>query len=405
MYRRLRAARRAGACDHRVWIVGATAAAFALAVFGFSHIPQQFFPTSERTELFVQLRMPEGSAIGATLAAAKQAEQLIAGDDDAATWTTYIGPGPPRFWLGLNPALPNEAYAEIVIVAKDIKARERLKTKIDTAVAKVRAEGARADRPLQFRPAGRLSRPVPRDRHRSAEGPLARLPGSRHRARQSRRGRAAARLGRADALGEARARPGPHPRARPRPADGLRRACRRSSPAIRSRPCATAPRRSPWWRARSRASATISARSATSPCSRATACRCPSRRSRISSRDTKTRSHGAATAIWRSRCAPTFATACRPPTSRNAIWANLEHLRSTLPTGYRIEMGGAIEEFEQGQCLAVRDLPGHDHGDAGHPHGPAAELLAARAHAADRAARADRRHRRPARSPGCRSAS
>ena len=66
---------------------------------------------------------------------AKQAEQLLAGDEDAATWTTYIGQGPPRFWLGLNPALPNEAYAEMVIVAKDIKARERLKTKFDTAVA------------------------------------------------------------------------------------------------------------------------------------------------------------------------------------------------------------------------------------------------------------------------------
>jgi multidrug efflux pump subunit AcrB len=133
MYRRLRVAIR-WCVDHCVWVVGATVAAFVMALVGFGHIPQQFFPTSERTELFVQLRMPEGSAIGATLAAAKKAEQLIAGDDDAATWTTYVGSGPPRFWLGLNPALPNEAYAEIVIVARDIKTRERLKKKIDTAV-------------------------------------------------------------------------------------------------------------------------------------------------------------------------------------------------------------------------------------------------------------------------------
>jgi multidrug efflux pump subunit AcrB len=164
MYRRLRAAVR-WCVDRRVWIVGATAAAFVLAVIGFGHIPQQFFPTSERTELFVQLRMPEGSAMGSTLTAAKQAEQLLAGDDDAATWTTYIGAGPPRFWLGLNPALPNEAYAEIVVVAKDIKARERLKKKIDTAVAKgaVAEARVRTDRfnfgppvgfPVQFRVLG-----------------------------------------------------------------------------------------------------------------------------------------------------------------------------------------------------------------------------------------------------------
>jgi multidrug efflux pump subunit AcrB len=135
MYERLRAA--VGWCvQHRVPTVGATVIAFVLAVIGFTFIPQQFFPTSERTELFVQFRMPEGSAIAATAAASKQAEKLLTGDEDAATWTTYIGQGPPRFWLGLNPALPNEAYAEMVIVAKDIKARERLKTKFDTAVAK-----------------------------------------------------------------------------------------------------------------------------------------------------------------------------------------------------------------------------------------------------------------------------
>jgi multidrug efflux pump subunit AcrB len=164
MYERLRAA--VGWCvRRRVWVVGATAMAFLVAVAGFTLIPQQFFPTSERSELFVQLRMPEGSTLQATAAAAKKAEELLAGDEDAATWTTYVGQGPPRFWLGLNPALPNEAYAEIVIVAKDVKARERLKAKIDTAVANgaVAESRVRTDRfnfgppvgfPVQFRVIG-----------------------------------------------------------------------------------------------------------------------------------------------------------------------------------------------------------------------------------------------------------
>jgi multidrug efflux pump subunit AcrB len=164
MYERLRAA--VGWCvRQRVWVVGATAIAFLIAVAGFTLVPQQFFPTSERTELFVQLRMPEGSTLQATAAAAKKAEQLLADDEDAATFTTYIGQGPPRFWLGLNPALPNEAYAEIVIVAKDVKARERLKTKIDVAVANgaVPESRVRTDRfnfgppvgfPVQFRVIG-----------------------------------------------------------------------------------------------------------------------------------------------------------------------------------------------------------------------------------------------------------
>jgi hypothetical protein len=42
----------------------------------------------------------------------------------------------PRFWLGLNPQLPNQSFAEIVIVAKDVPGRERVKARIEDAVAK-----------------------------------------------------------------------------------------------------------------------------------------------------------------------------------------------------------------------------------------------------------------------------
>lgn len=123
------------AVDNRGTVVAATAGVFALAILGFTHVQQQFFPLSDRPELFFQLRLPEGSSIKATLETAKQAEQLLKNDPDAKFYTSYIGQGPPRFWLGLNPELPDEAYAEIVVVARDIEARERLKRKIENAVA------------------------------------------------------------------------------------------------------------------------------------------------------------------------------------------------------------------------------------------------------------------------------
>ena len=123
------------------------------------------FPTSTRTELFFQLRLPEGSAIGATDAAAKEAEALLAGDPDIDTYTTYIGQGSPRFWLGLNPVLPNANFAEIVIVTKDLEARERVKARLEEAIADgaVPASRSRVDRfvfgppvgfPVQFRVTG-----------------------------------------------------------------------------------------------------------------------------------------------------------------------------------------------------------------------------------------------------------
>ena len=148
--------------DHRARVVVGTGVVFLCAALGFVHVQKQFFPISERPELFFQLRLPEGSSIGASLETVKQAEALLKGDGDANFYTSYVGQGPPRFWLGLFPALPNESYSEIVIVAKDLEARERLKKKIDVAIAqgalpqaRVRVErfnfGPPVGFPVQFR--------------------------------------------------------------------------------------------------------------------------------------------------------------------------------------------------------------------------------------------------------------
>jgi multidrug efflux pump subunit AcrB len=81
------------------------------------------------------MRLPEGTAIGVTDATAKKAERLLTGDPDIATYTSYVGQGSPRFWLGLNPVLPNPNFAQIVIVTKDLPGRERVKTRLDRALA------------------------------------------------------------------------------------------------------------------------------------------------------------------------------------------------------------------------------------------------------------------------------
>jgi multidrug efflux pump subunit AcrB len=146
----------------RKTVVAATVLMFIAALAAFGLVQQQFFPTSTRSELFFEMRLPEGTAIGVTDATAKQAERLLAGDPDVVTATTYVGQGSPRFWLGLNPVLPNPNFAQIVIVTSDLEARERVKARLERAIA----EGAlpqarvRVDRfvfgppvgfPVQFR--------------------------------------------------------------------------------------------------------------------------------------------------------------------------------------------------------------------------------------------------------------
>ncbi len=151
--------------NHRVKTVLATVGVFVLSIVAFGHVQQQFFPLSERPELFFQLRLPEGTAFNVTEKSVKKAEELLKGDKDIATYTSYVGQGSPRFWLGLNPQLPNEAFAEIVIVAKNVEARERIKAKIEQAVeqgdlseARVRVDrfnfGPPVGFPVQFRIVG-----------------------------------------------------------------------------------------------------------------------------------------------------------------------------------------------------------------------------------------------------------
>jgi multidrug efflux pump subunit AcrB len=155
----------------RIAVVLATVAVFVLSLVAFGRVQQQFFPLSERPELFFQLRLPEGTAFGTTLESARKAEALLKGDPDVSTYTAYVGQGSPRFWLGLNPQLPDESFAEIVIVSKDVKARERIKERLEKAVgdgalseARVRVDrfnfGPPVGFPVQFRVIGPDARKV-----------------------------------------------------------------------------------------------------------------------------------------------------------------------------------------------------------------------------------------------------
>ena len=146
-------------------VVALTVLTFLASIAGFGFVQQQFFPTSTRTELFLEMRLPEGTAIGVTDATAKKAESLLVGDPDIATYTSYVGQGAPRFWLGLNPVLPNPNFAQIVIVTKDLEGRERVKARLDRALtdgalpqARTRVDrfsfGPPVGFPVQFRVVG-----------------------------------------------------------------------------------------------------------------------------------------------------------------------------------------------------------------------------------------------------------
>lgn len=103
---------------------------FGLGVYGFKFIEQQFFPDSSRPELMVELWLPEGAAYNATEAQAKKFEAFIKKQEGVESYTSYVGTGSPRFYLPLDQILPQTNVAQIVVLPKDLKAREALRLKI-----------------------------------------------------------------------------------------------------------------------------------------------------------------------------------------------------------------------------------------------------------------------------------
>jgi multidrug efflux pump len=113
----------------------ATLCLLGAAVFGMRLVPQQFFPSSDRPELLVDLQLPENASIYATRDISARVDQLLTGDQDVDHWSTYVGQGAVRFYLPLNVQLPNDFFAQLVVVTKGLQQRERIKAKLEQALA------------------------------------------------------------------------------------------------------------------------------------------------------------------------------------------------------------------------------------------------------------------------------
>ncbi|MFN6261922.1 MAG: efflux RND transporter permease subunit [Chromatiaceae bacterium] len=108
-------------------VIGIVVLAFVLAVLGMAKgVQKQFFPSSDRPEVLVSIYLPHGTAISNTDAVALKVEQLLKGNEDVRSLSSFVGAGAPRFFISANPEQPDPSFAKILIVAKDADGRDRL---------------------------------------------------------------------------------------------------------------------------------------------------------------------------------------------------------------------------------------------------------------------------------------
>jgi len=135
------------------WLtIGVTVAVFVASIYGMGLVPRQFFPSSDRVDLLVDLTLPQNASIHATDAAASRLDAILAQDPDVAHWTTYVGQGAIRFYLPLNVQLPNPFYAQLVLIAKDVEARQRLEARLEPLLAEEFPNAVTRVSPLELGP-------------------------------------------------------------------------------------------------------------------------------------------------------------------------------------------------------------------------------------------------------------
>ena len=152
-------------CIERRWVIlGVTAVLFALGMAAFTRVPQQFFPNSERPELLVDIRLPEGASFDATLREAKRLEKALDGRKEIEHFVDYVGTGAPRFYLPLDQQLQQPNFAQFVITAKNVEERDALSRWLNATLEKdfsgVRTRVAQLENgppvgfPIKFRVSG-----------------------------------------------------------------------------------------------------------------------------------------------------------------------------------------------------------------------------------------------------------
>lgn len=148
------------------WVtIVTTVVIFALSIGGLGLVQQQFFPASDRTELVIDWGLPQNSTIAETNRQMTQFEkEKLVGNGDIDHWSTYVGEGAPRFILSYDVQSPAAWFGQIVIVAKDIEARNRLRSDLQAylsttfpgtdAFVKLLDIGPPVGKPVQYRISG-----------------------------------------------------------------------------------------------------------------------------------------------------------------------------------------------------------------------------------------------------------
>ncbi len=114
-----------------------TVGVFGLSIGGMGLVQQQFFPSSDRTELVIDWNLPHNSSIAETnRQMARFEKEMLADNKDIDHWTTYVGQGAPRFILSFDVQTPDVSFGQTIIVTKGLDVRDKVRAELQDYLTK-----------------------------------------------------------------------------------------------------------------------------------------------------------------------------------------------------------------------------------------------------------------------------
>lgn len=123
------------AIKRRWFFLGGMTAMLLLSVYGFGHVKQMFFPDSSRLQFMIDYWAPEGTRIQQVSADLRDIERNIAGRAGVESVSTFVGQGPARFYLPVDPEMPYESYAQLIVNTETLGDVHRLADDIEAWMA------------------------------------------------------------------------------------------------------------------------------------------------------------------------------------------------------------------------------------------------------------------------------
>jgi len=105
----------------RILFIAAMLGLLVASFAGFGYVEQLFFPSSSMSKFMVDYYAPQGTRIQTVAEDIKALEEKFLADERVISVSSFIGAGPPRFYLPVEPESGNSSYAQLIVNLHDFR--------------------------------------------------------------------------------------------------------------------------------------------------------------------------------------------------------------------------------------------------------------------------------------------